>query len=62
MRRTSRWVEIKIIIIKIIMIEKVPAPSLVKPAINGQPNGERWRASRKIIGGSAPINAQFTQD
>ena len=34
MRRTSRWVEIKIIIIiKIIMIEKVPAPSLVKPAI-----------------------------
>ena len=28
MRRTSQWVEIKII-----MIEKVPAPSLVKPAI-----------------------------
>ena len=30
MRRTSQWVEIKIIIIiKIIMIEKVPAPSLL---------------------------------
>ena len=34
MRRTSRWVEIKIkIIIIIIVIEKVPAPGLVKPAI-----------------------------
>ena len=34
MRRTSQWVEIKIIIIIIIIvIEKVPAPSLVKPAI-----------------------------
>ena len=35
---------------------------LLEAYLNGQPNGERWRASRKIIGGSAPINAQFTQD